>query len=385
MKSTIFSRSKSTVLKVLSCSALCMLLAGGCQRDAKETTPPAAKGNISDVLASQIKQQGHTISIPVNVSVPGVLTDAKGTEIRTNRFGRVLSTPDEICEDPSLAVVGPNTLTMLKHTIYDCENAKHSLTIEWKIRSSYDLAMVNPNNTAQFSKGRIRIKNGTAITYSDLTIPLATLNYIGDDPNEPDIKQYILTYTKADIPDKYLATGAFTDIEGSFAVYTDCPAPYGFVITTPYAFISAYGAVGLDPCQRIDNVYITPATPSTPPLSPSDCGVIAGSYVVGDAGACRNNTPNMASQVQVKKAGDPDASYMNIQSLVVGSSSPVTTDGLVYYWEIRRMKQLQFYLPGVTDASFPGDFTFRWRNVHGATNPCYGPWSVGVTYTIYDF
>lgn len=384
MKSTIFSRSKPMYLKILGFSGLCMLLAGSCQRDAKEAAPAAAKGNISDLLASQIKREGHTISIPVNRSVPAILTDAKGTEIKTNRSVRVLTTPDQICEDPSLAIVGPNTFTTVKHTIYDCQNAKHALTLEWKIRSSFDLAMVNPNNTSQFSKGRIRIKSGTTITFQDLNIPLTTLTYIGDDPNEPGVKQYTLTYTKTDIPDQYLADGAFTAIEGSAVVYTDCTAPYAYLITMPYAPISQY-ATGLDPCQRIDNVYITPATPSTPPYSTLDCGVIAGSYIVGSPGVCQNGTFNMASQVQVKKAGDPDANYVNIQALVVGSGSPATTDGLVYFWEVRRIQQLQFYLPGVTNASFPGDFTFRWRNVHGSVNPCYGPWSTPVTYTIYDF
>jgi hypothetical protein len=385
MKSTTFSGSKPIFLKILSFSGLCMLLAGSCQRDEKETVPAGAKGNVSDLLASQIKRQGHTISIPVNKSVPAILTDANGTEIRTNRSGRVLATPDEICEDPSLAIVGPNTFTTLQHTIYDCHDAKHTLTVEWKIRSSFDLTMINPNNPSQFSRGRIRIKSGTTVTFQDLSIPLTSLTYTGDDPNEPGVKQYTLTYTKTGIADQFLAAGSYTAIEGSAVVYTDCTAPYdGYVITMPYAPISQY-ATGLDPCQRIDNVYITPATPSTPPHSVLDCGLIAGSYIVGSPGACQNFTFNMASQVQVKKAGDPDANYVNIQSLVVGSGSPATTDGLVYYWEVRRISQLQFYLPGVTNASFPGDFTFRWRNVHGSPNPCYGPWSTPVTYTIYDF
>lgn len=372
-------------LKNLSFFGLCILLAGSCQRDTKETVPPVVKGNISDLLTSQIKQQGHTISIPINKSVPGILTDANGTEIKTNRSGRVLTTPDHICEDPSLAIVGPNAFTTLQHIIYDCQDAKHTLTLQCKIRSSFDLSMLNPNNPSQFSRGRIRIKSGTTITFQDLNIPLTTLTFTGDDPNEPGVKQYTLTYTKTGIPDQYLAAGAYTAIEGSAVVYTDCTAPYGsYLITMPYEPISQY-STGLDPCQRLDNVYITPATPSTPPHSVLDCGLIAGSYIVGSPGACQNFTFNMASQVQVKKAGDPDANYVNIQSLVVGSSSPATTDGLVYYWEVRRISQLQFYLPGVTNASFPGNFTFRWRNVHGATNPCYGPWSTPVTYTIYDF
>ncbi|MCF6407205.1 hypothetical protein L3C95_30190 [Chitinophaga filiformis] len=380
---TTFSFCKPMFLKTFSLLGLCVLLAGACRRDVKETVPQGAKGTVSDLLASQIKQQGHTVTVPVNRSVPGILTDANGVEIKANLSGRILTTPDEICEDPSLAVVGPNTFTTVKHTIYDCQNVKHTLILEWKIRSSFDLVMTNPNNASQFSKGRIRIKSGTTVTFQDLSIPLTTLTYTGDDPNEPGVKQYTLTYTKTDIPDQYLTEGAYTAIEGSAVVYTDCAVTY--LITTPYAPISPYGT-GLDPCQRIDNVYITPATPSTPPLSTIDCGVIAGSYVVGSPGACQNYVFNMASQVQVKKAGDPDANYVNIQSLVVGSSSPATTDGLVYYWEIRRMPQLQFYVPGVTNASFPGDFTFRWRNAHGtAPNTCYGPWSTPVTYTIYDF
>jgi hypothetical protein len=386
MKTKIFSRSKPMFLKTLSFFGLCILLAGSCQRDAKETAPSVAKGNISDLLASQIKHQGHTISIPINRSVPGILTDANGTEIKTNRSGRILTTPDEICEDPSLAVVGPNRLTAVQHTIYDCENLKHTLTLEYKIRSSFDLSMLNPNNPSQFSKGRIRIKSGTTTTFQDLSIPLATLTYLRDDPNEPDVKEYTLTFTRTNIPDQYLAAGAYTAIEGSAVVYTDCTAPYDtWLITMPYEPISPY-ATGLDPCQRIDNVYITPGTPSTPPISVLDCGLIAGSYVVGDPGACQNYTFNMASQVQVKKAGDPDANYVNIWAIVVGSGLPATTDGLVYYWEVRRVLQPQFYLPGVTNASFPGDFTFRWRNVHGmAPNTCYGPWSTPVTYTLYDF
>jgi hypothetical protein len=78
------------------------------------------------------------------------------------------------------------------------------------------------------------------------------------------------------------------------------------------------------------NVYITPATPENPPNSTIACGMIAGSYVVGSPGACGNFTFNMASQVQVKKAGDPDANYRNIWAYIPGSGSPSPQDGLIY-------------------------------------------------------
>jgi len=382
MKTTFFL-CKPIFLKILSVLALCVLLAGSCRRDVKETAPVTAKSDLSDVLDRQIKQQGHAISIPVNKSVPATLTDANGIAVKTNLSGRMLTTPDEICDDPSLAIVGPNTITAVQHTIYDCQNPKRTLTVEWRIRSSFDLSMLNPNNPAQFSKGRIRIKSGTTTIFQDLSIPLTTLTYLQDDPNEPGIKEYSLTYTRTDILDQYLTEGAYSALEVSVAVFTDCATPYSII--TAFQPITTTG-VGLAPCDRIDNVYITPATPENPPNSTIACGMIAGSYVVGSPGACGNFTFNMASQVQVKKAGDPDANYRNIWAYIPGSGSPSPQDGLIYYWEIRVMEQFQFFVPGVTNASFPGDFTFRWRNAHGAApNTCYGPWSTPVTYRIYDF
>ncbi len=372
------------LLKTLCFLWLCTLLAGSCRRDAKETPPAAAKGNLADVLARQIKERGHPITVPVNKSVPAMLLDAKGQEINTSHSARVLTTPPEFCEDPSEAVVGPNMLQSIRWTIYDCEDVKHTITLQWQIRSSFDLSMTNLSNPSLISKGRIRIKNGATITYQDLNIPLTALTYTGDDPNEPGTKLYTLTYTKTGIPGQYLTAGAYTAIETSPFVYTDCD--YGYSIQTAYTPISPSVATGLAPCDRIDAVYITAATPQQPPISTIACGMIGGSYPVGSPGACQNYTFNMASQVQVKKAGDPDANYRNIWAYIPGSGQPSPQDGLIYYWEIRVLEQFQFYVPGVTNASFPGDFTFRWRNAHGAApNTCYGPWSTPVTMTFYDF
>ncbi|SEM33022.1 hypothetical protein SAMN04488505_10473 [Chitinophaga rupis] len=374
---------RAVYVKNLLTLFLFVLLTGSCQRDIKDAAPSAQPVSLSDKLTQLIKESGHSVYIPVNKSVPGILMDARGNEIKTNRTAKLLTTPDEICDDPSLAVVGPHTLNGVNHTLYDCQNIKHSLTVDWTIRSSFDLVNANPATPSQISKGRLRIKSGTTITFQDLNIPLTALTYTGDDPNEPGVKLYHLVYTKNNIDHQYLSPGAFTAIEVSVVVYSDCTAPYStYFITTPY--VAAFApSIGLNPCERVDQVYINPATSQSPPPSVNDCGSIAGSYVVGSPGPCQNNTPNMASQVQVKKTGDPDANYRNIQTKLPGTTT-YSTDGYVYYWEIRYIKQLQDYVPNATN--FPASFTFRWRNVDGTgANTCFGPWANPVNYTISDF
>jgi hypothetical protein len=368
-------------MKLLSRIAFLFVLliaANSCQRDTKDTTSPKVPAD----LAKQIQQGGRSVYVPLNVSMAGTLTNSKGVEIQHTKNAIGARTPDAICEDPTTAEVGPNTLTGIDHTLYDCTALKHSLTVHITIRSSFDLSNTNPNNTAQISKGRVRIKNGSTITYQDLAIPLSTLTYTGDDPNEAGIKLYNLTFTESNIAHQYLSPGSFTSVEASAVVYTDCAAPYDtYFITTAYATAFVPG-LALDPCNRVDPVYIS--TSSTPPMN-TDCGSIAGSYVVSSPGACQNFTVNTASQVQVKKAGDPDANYVNIRTRVVGVPG-YTTDGYVYYYEVRYIEQVQDYVPNTTAASLPGQFTFRWRNVNitGSTT-CFGPWSTPVNFTINDY
>ena len=342
--------------------ATLLLLFNSCRHDIKEVVP----------VVSKQQTNANAVYIPVNKTVPGILTNTQGDEIKTGRTSAVLTTDPQYCTDPSSAVVGPHTIVGITHAITDCQNLTHTLSITWILRSSFDLFLSLPDMLP--SRGTIAIKSGSTIIYQAFSVQFSSFTYLGEDPNAPGVKLYRVSYSRGFLH-QYLAPGAFTSIEFSLWINTDCPN--NLIFSASYEATDIPG-LGINPCERVDPVYITPATSQTPPPTVNDCGSIAGSYVLGGPGACQNFTPNPASQVVVKRAGDPDASYTPIQTKAPGTNT-YTTNGYVSYWEVRYIKQLQDYVP---NATFPGNYTFRWRNVDGT---CFGPWSAPVTLTINDF
>jgi hypothetical protein len=386
---SLFARRMALVFQGALTVCILILVVVGCQRNVKDIPAKESKQEVPADLMSLIKKQGSSIYIPINKPVPGILLDKNGNEIATHpHSGRLDGTPDEICDDPASATVGPNTLIGVNNQILNCTTVEHTLTVYWQVRSSFDLVAANPNPSYQASRGRLRIKNGSTITYSDLNINLTSGNivYVGVDPIDPTVKIYNITYVKSGIPHTYLSAGNFTAVEVSLSIYSDCTDPYdSYLITTPYT--AAFSpTVGLDPCERIDGVYINPAT-SMPP-SADYCASIAGSYVTGSPGLCQNYTANLGSEVQVKLAGDPDVNYRDIQTKAAGDPT-YRTSGYVYNWEVLFIRQFQSYVPNAGSLTFPANFTFRWRNFHGTgvgSITCLGnQWSTPVTLSIYDF
>lgn len=359
-----------------------------CKRDMHEM--PSTKLNENEVpqqIKDLIKQQGHSIYMPVNKHVPAILMDKNGNVIERNNIARRL-TPDDICADPASAEVDA-LLMGVNNQITDCSNIVHTLTVNWLITSSFDLATANPNSPYQASRGRIRIKNGSTTTYSDLNIGITSENikYLRNDPDDPSLKVYQVTYVKTGIPHTYLSFGNFTAVEVSLSIYSDCGDPYdSYLMLTPYTAAFA-GQVGLDPCLRNDEVYISPSTLSAPPPSSDQCGYIAGSYVTGSPGECQNYKKNLGSYIQVKRTGDPDNNYKDLRTIAAGEIS-YRTNGYVLSSEVRLMKGLKYYVPNIP-TSYPASYTFRWKNFDGtdiSSISCFTDhWSTPVSMFIYDF
>lgn len=383
----------TTVLSAFTFFILMIFFITSCRRDVKDVPAkqsPAAASDIPTALANLIKEKGHSFKVEINRQVPAILVDKNGNEIQRHPSGNTgLRTPDEICEDPASAEITP-TLLGAENTVSDCINQTHTIVVYWQIKSSFDLALANPSPSYQASRGRLRIKNGSTTTYSDLNINLVSGNivYVGTDPGDPTLKIYNVTYTKTGIPHTYLAQGNFTAVEASLAVYSDCDDPYDpYLIITSYTNIFA-PQVGLDVCERNDLIYISPNIPGDPPPSNDMCASIAGSWVLTSPGACQNYDYNLGSYVEVKRTGDPDANYVPLQVKAAGDPS-WRVDGRVFYWEVLWMNELQSYVPNAP-ASFPASYTFRWKNFDGTYSPlsisCSTPYYyTPQTLTIYDF
>lgn len=388
----------TTMLSVFTFFVLLIFCIISCRRDVKDI-PDKQPGKQPDPasipkgLAKLINEKGHSFYVEYNRSVPAFLIDKNGNEIERRPSGnRGLSTPGAICDDPASAEVYA-TFAGAENTVSDCINQTHTIVVHWQIKSSFDLALANPSPSYQASRGRLRIKNGSTTTYSDLNINLVSGNivYVGTDPLNSALKIYNVTYTKTGIPHTYLAQGNFTVVESSLSVYSDCADPYDpYLIITSYTNIFA-PQVGLDVCERNDLVYINPNTPGDPPPSNDMCASMAGSWVVTSPGACQNYTYNLGSELWVKKTGDPDNNYVHLQVKAAGDPS-WRTDGNVFYWEVLWLRDLHTYVPNApSSGSHPASYTFRWRNFAGTYGPpvsksCSTPYYyTPLTLTIYDF
>lgn len=394
------STKKSTIL--LSAFAFITLLIfsiTSCQRDINDLTDQQPDTPDIPIDFSKLAKKNGFL-IQNNLEVPTILLDKNGNEIqrRPHSSARLMDTPDAICEDPASAEVS-TALQYTENTVSDCINQTHTITVYWRIKSSFDLALANPSPPNQASRGRLRIKNGTTITYSDLNINLVSGNivYVGTDPVDPTLKIYDITFSKTGIPHTYLTGGNFTAIEVSLAVYSDCDDPYdSYSIIT--AYVQAYApTVGLNVCERNDNININPSYTGAPPPSNDMCGSVVGSWVAGSPGACENYDANLGTQIQVKRAGDPDINYRDLHIKVNGAGS-WRTDGIVHFSEIVYFRQLQDIVINppspwpVTNPPTTYNFTFRWRNVDGTgtsspfTITCRTSWwHPEVTLPIYDF
>lgn len=337
-----------------------------------------------------IKDQGKSTYLPLNIVVPAILLDKDGNEIKRKSFGAALSTPQAWCDDPGSAPIPSEpsvTLVGVEHLKENCGNYPHTFTMSWIIKTPFELTDVNPNNNSQISRGRLRIKNGSTTTYQDLNIPIETGDIVlqGTDPLDSDIKIYSVSYTKSGIADSYLLDGSFTSVEVSFFIYSDCEPDAVTVSTGYYAAFSPYNIIL--PCLRIDNVYISPSTQLSPPPDNDYCGSIAGTDPFGACPSAPTYYINLGSEIQVKKAGDPDTDYQPLQTYATGKTDH-RTDGYVFYWEVRYTEQLQNYVPNTSGISWPANFTFRWRNIDGTSTSnitCTGDWSDPVTLSVDNF
>ena len=381
--------SIAAYLTVFGAIALCSILMIRCKRDVSVEQPKVkTEINIPFDLMQLIKKEGKGVQIPINITIPGLLLDGSGNIVQTRQnglAGRLFSTPQAYCDDPSSApAIGPHTLNWIQNTQTQCGDFPHTLKANWTVRTPFDLAALNPNNTSQFSKGRIRFKQGSTVVFQNLNIQINTSDIIliGTDPIDPEIKIYTVTYTWSGIDHYYFTAAASNTLECSFFIYTDC-TPDTYSITTSYAGSFVFsGVTNLDyPCQRIDLVYISPSTVQNPPPYNSLCGSIAGTDVSTICPPAPDYRINLASQVQVRPASG--GTFQDIQTYASGLSDS-RTNGLVYYWEVRYLRQFQDYVTGITSGSFPTNFIFRWRNHDSTGNTiprqaCWGAWSAEST------
>jgi hypothetical protein len=313
-----------------------------CKRDLKSSTV-----NLSEATLKMIKENGKTFTIPVNESVKGFAADAEGNKLVQNKNlkARLLTDPT-LCEDPTLAEPDDVTLVSIEKK-YTCGYG-YELTIHWRISSLFTLKEANPENSAQLSKGRTRLKTGTStVLYSNTSITPVHLVVVGQDSYNPAKTVYELTYTTPFISAAQMSSAA--TIDNSYLLYTDCGA--GNTVSVPYLSTFSFLASEItDPCKRVDRIVVGSGGA---PYNYN--GYLAGSDVVGTC-STDGYKINTGSFVEYRLQGTSDWYPMPMYD----SQGNLRTTGIIYFWEIMYTKS----------SDLQGTYEVRYRNTYGTPNSC---------------
>jgi hypothetical protein len=237
------------------------------------------------------------------------------------------------------------------------------ITVEYYVSVLYNLVAVNPSNSAQLSRGRLRLKNGGGtVIYNNTNIPLSSSNIqnVGTDPSDATLTRFKITFTTAFIDETTYANSASAE-PGAF-IYTDCAnVP---TVTVPYSSSQATSTTAnyTTPCTRYDKVYYNPAQGG---MGASVAGVNAS----GGCGIWGYVYPDQ-HHIQYKNSSSV---WVDMPFIFYGS----TATGFIANWDV-------WFIDRSGALSSVGNYDVRYRNKEtntGNGGPCESPdWAYEVWY-----
>lgn len=351
--------SKKILSIVCALFVVLTIIVIGCKKMTSSSDITSQK--IPQKVLDKLKTQDGQITIPINETIKGFVTDQNGNPIDVSKSNH-RSTDPNLCDDPSNINVTATLVSLSKS--FTC-NVGYKVNAVWELSTNVDMLLAtNPLNSSQLSKGRLQLKNSSGtVIYSQLSITPVSITDLGADPNVSGNKIFRVTYSSANISTSTM-NSAYTMANSCF-IYTDCTST-GYALNIPYLSNNVFyvGNIYGDPCTRIDKAYIVPDNTAYSNSS----GYVSGSDVIGNCYPS-GYTHNTGTHVQYRLQGNStwiDMTWISSPNYGAGANR----GPYIYYWEV-----LPFNIS-------TGTYEFRYRNVmvssvtvEPPTVTCSGPWS----------
>lgn len=306
--------------------AICIftILFNSCKKDSKSSGEAVNKERLLAIEAVK-KQYGNTgraYVYPVNKNAETMYyRNSTGQMVKQEK--KLIGTDAADCTHNCNNTTDPNdivatyTLQYIQRN-YDCGSSTlSSLYAKWLISVPYTPLLVDPTNSANHSYGVIDMYPFSGSPASSGNITDITIRSLGADPNCDSNNRYEITYRWQ--LDDNLIFGDFA--QASLTLYNNCGLLGNLhstgMITGNTMPNAPYEDTDLNPCERVDKVWVNPG------LGSSDASAL-GSYNI-----CSSFPSGFIAttyqQVQWRKVNNANSYHWDDQTLMGSNPSPIYT------------------------------------------------------------
>jgi hypothetical protein len=246
--------------------ATAVFVIGSCRKSIKSENGEIVNSDVPEWLIEKVREEGHQISVPLNIKSNATFLDNKENERPANFWknlqlnsNRELTGPCDATDDDFLENIF--TLNGFLVYFYGYQQGGFKVEATYTLSTAFTVASANPNNLSQLTRGRIRLRDRVSgtILYNYTSLSL-TYSVIGPDPLDANKTLYKLKFETPIINDPNVnVLDVYFDARP--IVYTDCEE----VIITPSDWQSTpWDVFAAQVCSRVDNISINPAGSSSP-------------------------------------------------------------------------------------------------------------------------
>ena len=350
-------------VKLVTALALVILLSlvtfYSCRKTDSTTTKE--QDNLIELYRQKLKNEPLTSTEMVNLIGKGYYADINGNKITVVPGQPKSGILDYTCPDPGSSEVAEEFVSMERE--YTC-GVGYRFVVTYKVTSEFQLLLANPNNSSQFSVGRVRLRNSGVTIYTTPTAALLSIQFVaivGQNSNGKDLNEFIVKY-RTDIVSETTYNSA-TSIDPNLFAYTDC-ANYP-IITIPFS--PQQSAPGYQhttlPCLRVDKIYFNPSFGTPPNYTPPS---LAGANATGSGCFPVGYVFPDKQEIHFKKnTSDNYTGTFNLYTQGLTQSSVATPE--INYWDAWYIDRSN--LTGL----IPGNVQVRYHNKQTGTSnggPC---------------
>ena len=239
----------------------------------KKTATNETKGNeeLLKQFAIKNKNEPQISTQVVNLKGTAYYGDIDGNKITPGQVNKGLA---YTCPDPGNSEITQTLVSITRE--FTC-GVGYRFVVQYEIISEFEL--LYGNGSGLYSRGRIKLLNGTTQVYISPTSPVNPVisivdnGVVGQNSNGDDLNEFLVTYRSEIISEA--TYNQSNSVQSNLFMYTNCPN-YA-TITIPFSGQQSVSGSQHNslPCTRIDKVYWNPS--SGLGASTAGCNAVPGS------------------------------------------------------------------------------------------------------------
>lgn len=245
------------ILKVCFLAVVITVLFDSCKKNDTNkslTDQKSIEERSINALKERYKFESREINFTVNAKGQGMYTDINGNPIDWSKA----RTSDFACYDPADDANGDLTPIVALNSVtinFTC-SGDYFIGGDWTISTPYQLLHQNPNNSTQYSKGRLRLKNSSGTFYYVDGAMSALFTQTGTETiNGVDRYVYNIKTQSSAISGTTFSSAVLVQLGGFF--YTDCPDVPSITIAYSNTYSKDLSNTN-NLCKRTDKIWINP-------------------------------------------------------------------------------------------------------------------------------